>query len=363
MYICSCYCDDITLTENIIKNTFKNIYEQKLNLGTEYFEGDVHNMTSALLTLTQSNFKNNVFAIIQKRKIEAALIIQNNYNKYQERKKRIKLEIQYDDAIKQFIENKICDSEDEFLELKDLLKLWNENYSSFIMNYHGMIIKSIPCLGKIIIRDGMMGWPNKKIGNKKFEYECNKIIESFIDDNILISKDDFMVFNDVKNLFKVRYPKILLNDNSLQKKLQKSIGPLKIKKSKLGWQGKSLEENTRMKKSKLDQGQEKRQEESNFESQSLIETNDASLSNSNQSVYDIFLRCYQPCNDRKHYIKLKDVAKCIDEQSNGKFYDKLEIKKELKQYGLNFDMKPTTLKGDKFRGRLFGYTIKEDQSQ
>ena len=44
-----------------------------------------------------------------------------------------------------------------------------------------------------MIRDGKLGWLNKKIGNKKYENESNKTIETFINDNILISNDDFMV--------------------------------------------------------------------------------------------------------------------------------------------------------------------------
>lgn len=101
-----------------------------------------------------------------------------------------------------------------------------------------MIIKSKPHLGKIIIRGGNLGWPNKKIGNKKHELECDTKIKSFIDENIHRSPDNFITYKDVKNLFNVRYSNFILNDIDLSKKLQKFIQMIR---SKLGWHDKCIE--------------------------------------------------------------------------------------------------------------------------
>lgn len=61
MYIYTCYCENISITENHIKKIFIDLFHQRRDLGIEYFEGNIHQMVSIIHTHVQLDFINQKY--------------------------------------------------------------------------------------------------------------------------------------------------------------------------------------------------------------------------------------------------------------------------------------------------------------
>lgn len=237
MYIYTCYCENISITENRIKKIFIDLFYQKRNLGVEYFEGNVHQMVSVIHTHVQLDFVNNVIPVqinLHKKQNKAASIIQKHYKAYLNKKKDVDTEKTYTQIISKFMNTEIIISPKDFLPLKDVKTLWNLRYPQLSMDDDIFKLRFKKIFGKIEIRKSKQGWLGYKFEKKK---TLNDEIQNFINKEIEDNNDEnnFLKFLEIKAIWDQLKPSIQYNDNILKTKIENYAGVIQKINGVEGW--------------------------------------------------------------------------------------------------------------------------------
>lgn len=177
----SCYSDDIKKSENEIIELFASKFKQRRDIGTESFEGDLKHMISFIHTIVNFDQSYKVKPI---EKIDNDVIEKYDKDKI------------FNENVKQFSENDICDDPTSFLFLKVVMNLWNTRFPDFILTQNNFTRVFQKYLGVINIdKNNKLGWSNKKFREKiKQNYnnnKCNDLYKDFIEKNIEKTKNEF----------------------------------------------------------------------------------------------------------------------------------------------------------------------------
>lgn len=237
MYIYTCYCENISITENHIKKIFIDLFHQRRDLGIEYFEGNIHQMVSIIHTHVQLDFINNVIPVqdnLYKKQNNAASIIQRQYKAYVNKKKDIDVEKTYTQIIEKFMNTEIIASPKDFLPLKDVKVLWILRYPQLSMDDDIFKSRFKKIFGKIEIRKSRQGWLGYKFEKKK---TLNNEIQEFIDKEIVNNNEEknFLSYLEVKNLWHKQKPSIECDDNILKVNIEKHAGSMQSIDGINGW--------------------------------------------------------------------------------------------------------------------------------
>lgn len=145
--IYSCYSDNIKKSEDEIIELFSIKFKQRRDIGTESFEGDIKQMISFIHTIV--NFTQSYQIQPIEKKLDNNIIEKYDKNKI------------FNENVKRFSENDICDDPTNFLLLKVIMNLWNTRYPDFNLTQNNFTKVFQKYLGEIKLDVGnKLGWPN-----------------------------------------------------------------------------------------------------------------------------------------------------------------------------------------------------------